>query len=118
MPRSAQRVMADDQATLAQIKRDMASKRLDIAKADYKLAKEICEDKTGNDKDVCKKQAEEHYVAAKADAKARLKSKKAWEDAAEAKNDAAYKTEREKCDALAGEAKDVCVASVKAKFGR
>lgn len=34
----AQRVMADDQATLAQIKKDMASKRLDIAKANKDLA--------------------------------------------------------------------------------
>jgi len=43
-----------------------------IAKADaaYELAKEKCDDQSGNAKDVCKKDAKAAYTSAKADAKA------------------------------------------------
>ncbi|MGC4060940.1 MAG: hypothetical protein QM749_08855 [Aquabacterium sp.] len=92
--------------------------RVDVAKAKYDLAKEECDDKTGNDKSVCRKDAEAAYVAAKADAKASRKTHEAADDAADAKTDAAYDAEKQRCDALSGDAKDACVAKVKATYGR
>lgn len=92
--------------------------RVDVAKAKYDLAKEECDDKTGNDKSVCRKDAEAAYVAAKADAKASRKTHEAADDATDAKTDAAYDAEKQRCDALNGDAKDACVAKVKATFGR
>ena len=41
-----------------------------VAEADYKLAKERCEARTGNARNVCVKEARAAMVAAKADAKA------------------------------------------------
>lgn len=92
--------------------------RKDIAEAQYDLAKEKCDDKTGNDKDVCKKEAEAAYTAAKADADVKLKTRKAINDASEEKTDAKYAAAKEKCDALAGDAKDACQAKAKADFAK
>jgi hypothetical protein len=39
-------------------------------------------------------------------------------DAAADKRDADYAVAKEKCDALAGAAKDACVGSAKANFGK
>jgi hypothetical protein len=39
-------------------------------------------------------------------------------DAAEDKRSADYKVAAEKCDALAGEAKNTCVAAAKVQFGK
>jgi osmotically-inducible protein OsmY len=44
------------------------------AKADYSVAKEKCDDKSGNDKTVCLKEAKAAETRAMADAKAQLKS--------------------------------------------
>jgi len=112
-----------------------------LAKADaaYEVAKEKCDDQTGNAKDVCRKEAKAHFVAAKADAKvakeaadvkadmkaggttavkAKEKVAAAKRDAAEDKRDAAYAAAKEKCDAMAGDAKDNCIKQAKAKFGK
>ena len=98
------------------------------AKADYDVAKEKCDDKKGNDKDVCKKEAKAAFVAAKADAKVAKKvadpsaslgdKTAAKKDAAEDKRDANYATAKEKCDALKGDAKDSCIKQAKVKFGQ
>ena len=101
------------------------------ANAAYDVAKEKCDDQTGNAKDVCVKDAKAARTAAKADAKV---SKAATEartgdaspakvaevrkDAAEDKRDADYAAAKERCDALAGNAKDACQADVKTKFGK
>jgi hypothetical protein len=102
--------------------------RMTKAKADYNVAKEKCDDKTGNDKDVCKKEAKAAYVAAKGNAKVDKKvadasstageKKEAKKDAAADKRDADYAAAKEKCDALKGDAKDNCVKQAKAKFGQ
>lgn len=94
------------------------SARIDIAKAQRDLAEEQCDDKAGNDKDVCKKEAKAAYVTAKADADLKLKDRKAWDDAHEDVVDARYAAEKEKCDALSGNAKDACVAKAKAHTGK
>ena len=95
----------------------------------YEVAKEKCDDLSGNAKDVCVKEAKAAYVKAKADAKvdrvaidaqqtAAQKTAEARKDAAEDKRDADYKVAVEKCDSLAGAAKDACVRDAKAKFGK
>ena len=110
------------------------------AEAAYDLAHQKCQEKTGNAKDVCIKEAKAAEVAAKADAKAQMKSADANKDAnktitkaantagekigdarsdaASDKKDAQYKVEKEKCDALAGAAKDNCMTQAKTRFGK
>ncbi|AMC36048.1 hypothetical protein [Janthinobacterium sp. B9-8] len=99
---------------------------LRMAKADaaYDVAKEKCDDASGNAKDVCRKEAKGAYVTAKADAKvaektsdanttAREKSTEVRKDAVTDKQDAAYATAKEKCDALAGDTKANCLKEAK-----
>ncbi|MEH0167411.1 hypothetical protein ABT392_21670 [Paucibacter sp. JuS9] len=91
-----------------------------VAKAEsaYAVAKERCDDKAGNDKDVCVKEAKAAETTALADAKAGKKISEARKDAAADKRDAEYKVAAEKCEALAGEAKAACVSAAKSKFGK
>jgi len=110
------------------------------ANAAYDLAKQKCQDLAGNTKDVCIKEAKSVEAAAKADAKLQLKTteanadankttaqatNKAHEKVSEARSEAAtdkldaqYKVEKEKCDALAGAAKDTCLLQAKTRFGK
>lgn len=110
------------------------------AKADYAVAKERCDDKAGNAKDVCLKEAKAAMTSAEADAKVQLKTSDANataaktsaearskaneqttdanKDATAAKVDAEYKVAKEKCDTLAGNAKDVCLNEAKVRFGK
>ncbi len=114
--------------------------RVAKADADYSVAIEKCDDKAGNNKDVCVKEAKAARVHEKADAKAQMKTSKAnavaneksddanakavekktdaHQDAAAAKHDADYAVAKEKCDVLAGGAKDVCMSDAKARFGK
>jgi hypothetical protein len=91
-----------------------------VAKAEstYAVAKEKCDDKAGNDKDVCVKEAKAVEVKALADAKLGKEIGEARKDAAADKRDADYNVAIEKCDALAGDAKAACVTAAKAKFGK
>ena len=89
----------------------------EIAEADYKVAKERCDDKAGNDKDVCVKVAKATLTKAKADAKAARVSTDAKVDASKEKREADYKVAAEKCDAMSGDAKSACVKAAKAKYG-
>jgi membrane-associated HD superfamily phosphohydrolase len=110
------------------------------AKADYAVADERCDDKSGNVKDVRVKEADAALVAAKSNAKAQLttsqanttaaeksneaqiKAKEAGsearQDAASNKRDADYAVAKEKCDALAGNAKDMCSSAAKMKYAK
>jgi hypothetical protein len=103
--------------------------RVARADADYKVAKEKCDDLSGNPKDVCVKEAKAAYTRTKADAKVdrvaadtrNASSEKvaaARKDAAEDKRDADYKVAIEKCDSLSGAAKDTCVRDAKARYGK
>ena len=94
----------------------------------YDVAKEKCDDMTGNAKDVCVKDAKAALTKIKEDAKVvkvstdttKDKSGKvadAKKDAAEEKSEANYKAARERCDSLAGGAKDTCQNDAKVKFG-
>ena len=90
----------------------------EIADADYKVAKERCDDKAGNEKDICVTEAKAVMTKAQADAKATQKGTEARIDASKDKRDAEYKVAAEKCDTLAGDAKSSCIASAKAHFGK
>jgi hypothetical protein len=84
--------------------------------ARYEVAKEMCDDKAGNAKDVCMKEAKAAHDKAKADLKANKKVAEAQEDAMETKLKADYKVAKERCDTLSGDAKDSCQASAKARY--
>ena len=97
--------------------------------ADYKLAKEKCDDLAGNNKDVCVKEAKLMQTRGLADAKvdkaiaetATTSGDKVAEvrkDAAEDKREAEYKVAVEKCDALTGGAKDACVSAAKSQYDK
>src|SRR5688572_1334746 len=89
------------------------------AEADYEVAKQRCDDAAGNTKDVCRKDAQAAFTKAKADAKlertttdtrgaASEKIGDAQTQASKTKREADYKAARERCDSLAGNAKDTC----------
>lgn len=103
--------------------------RIAQAEADYAVAKEKCDDKDGNVKDVCLKEAEAAQTTARANAKAQMKtsdanatadekSADARRDATADKRDAAYAVAREKCDSYAGDAKDRCLTDAKARYDK
>jgi hypothetical protein len=89
-----------------------------IADADYEVAKEKCDARAGNDKDVCLKEAKAAQTRARADVKANRTSQEANTDAKQSTRDADYKVAVERCDAMSGSAKDQCIAQAKARFGR
>lgn len=88
------------------------------AKSAYAVAKEKCDDQTGNAKAVCVKEAKAVEVKALADAKMGKTISEAKKDDAQEKIDADYKVAAQKCDALAGDAKASCMAAAKAKFNK
>jgi hypothetical protein len=103
--------------------------RIAHAEATYKVNVEKCDDLAGNKKDVCVKEAKAALVRAKADAKvdrvamdtrkdSNSKQSDAVKEANQDKRDADYKVAIEKCDALAGPAKDACVGNAKIQYGK
>jgi hypothetical protein len=115
----AARTRTDEQAEAAYKDTPKAREHAinEIAEADYKVAKERCDDKTGNDKDVCVKVAKAALTKAKANAKATRVSTDAKMDASKDKREADYKVAAEKCNAMTGDAKSACVKDAKAKYG-
>ena len=94
-----------DARKLAEVKADAA----------YEVAKELCDEKAGNAKDVCRSEAKAVHVKAMADAKLSGKVADAHGDAAETKREANYKVAAEKCDSLAGDAKAACLTAARAQ---
>jgi hypothetical protein len=120
---------ADAEAAYANTPKARQSARVVHAEAGYHVAIEKCDDLAGNLKDVCVKEAKAELVKGKANAKvdrvaadARKESAdkqiEAVKDASADVRDAEYKVAIEKCDALAGAAKDSCVGTAKARFGK
>jgi len=102
--------------------------RIARAEANYDVAKERCDDFAGNTKDVCLKDAQAALAAAKADAvlarkttdakmSANEKISDAQAHANNVKREADYKAARERCDSLAGSAKEMCINEAKSRFG-
>lgn len=105
--------------------RDAAMAKADAA---YDTAKEKCDDLDGNPKDVCIKDARAAHVKAKEEAKVvkaaadsnvdrSNKVNDARQEANSETREANYKAAVERCDSLAGAAKDNCVNAAKSKFG-
>ncbi len=92
--------------------------KLLVARAEsaYAVAKQRCNDLAGNVKDVCVAEAKSAETKALANAKMGKQIGEARKDGAETKREADYKLASEKCDALAGDTKAVCIAEAKAKF--
>jgi hypothetical protein len=120
---------ADAEAAYKNTPKAREEARVARADAAYSVAKERCDDMTGNAKDVCVKEAKAAHVRATADANvdrvaadtskaAATKTADAKKDAAEDKRDADYKVAAEKCDALSGAAKDTCIKDAKARYGK
>ena len=120
---------ADAEASYANTPKARESARVAHAKATYDVSVEKCDDLAGNRKDVCVKEAKAALVSAKADAKvdrvavdtrkdATAKQVEASKEASADKRDADYKVAIEKCDALAGPAKDACVDTAKVQYGK
>ena len=97
---------------------DQTKLRETQAKSAYAVAKEKCDDLSGNPKDVCIKEAKAIEVKALADAKLGKQVSEARKDANLDKRDADYKVAVEKCDALASDAKANCLAMAKTQFGK
>ncbi|MFN0184300.1 MAG: hypothetical protein ACKVQR_10840 [Aquabacterium sp.] len=94
--------------------------KVQVARAEsaYAVAKEKCDDQTGNAKDVCVKEAKAVEVKALGDAAVGRKVQSAMSDAAKDTNEAQYKVAAEKCDSMATEAKAACMDSAKAAAGK
>src|SRR4030095_9847469 len=103
--------------------------RVAHAQASYDVSIEKCDELAGNGKDVCVAEAKAERLHGRADAKVDRVASDTREDAAakqatvskEAsadKRDAEYKVAIEKCDALAGAAKDTCVSNAKTQYGK
>ena len=90
--------------------------RISVAEADYDVAKAKCGARTGNDKDVCIKEAKATETKAIADAKATQKVAAVRQDAPGREAGRRLQGGIEKCDALSGAAKDSCVSAAKAKY--
>lgn len=117
-------------------KKDTPEHRADLAKvradAQYEIDKEKCDDLKGNAEDVCEKDAKAAHVRALEAAKvSEVRAQPAGDhqkkaaDVAEARKDASehvrkadYEAAKERCDALAGDAKDVCVNDAKRKYAQ
>ena len=91
-----------------------------VAKADtgYAVAKQMCDEKSGNAKDVCVSEAKATHTKALTDARLSEKIGEAKKDAAQDKDAADYKVAIEKCESLAGDTKAACLSAAKARFNR
>jgi hypothetical protein len=120
-----QQAKGKEKVALAELDYKLSTKPADMtkvsmAKADatYAVAKETCDDLSGNPKDVCVKEAKAVHVKAQADAKLTTAVGEAKHDASQDKRDADYKVAAEKCESMAGDAKTACMADAKSRFGK
>lgn len=94
--------------------------KMRTVKADsiFAVAKERCDDRTGNDKDVCRAEAKRDHTDALAENKMIKKVGAAETKNADTKRDEDYKVAVEKCDAMSGDAKENCVRVAKLQAKR
>jgi len=87
------------------------------AEGQYMVDKGACSPLSGNAKDICAAEAKGKYNVAKAEAEAaHANTPKARENARIAHAQANHDVAIQKCDALAGNPKDVCVKEAQAEF--
>ena len=104
--------------------------KLSLAKAEaaYALAKEGCDELRGHQKDICRKDAKANLAAARADAKSLRAGRESGPYSPESKreravaqrneHDALYEAGKERCDAMQGTTRDLCVADLRKRFGK
>jgi hypothetical protein len=94
--------------------------KIEVVKADtaYAVAKEKCDDQSGNGKDVCVAQAKAVQTKALSDAKMSKTMGQAETDSAAAKRKADLKVANEKCEAMSGDSKTSCMDAAKASYGK
>jgi hypothetical protein len=109
---------ADNEAAYKDTEKAHYDAKVARAEADYAVAKEKCDDLSGNQKDVCVKEAKAAETKSKADAKTTHVAADARKDSAEDKRTADYKVAVEKCDSMSGDAKSQCVKDAKARYGK
>jgi len=120
---------ADAEAAYKNTPKAREDARIARAEANHNVAKEKCDDLSGNAKDVCVKEADATLTKVKADAKVdrvaadtkddvAMKEADARKQAAADKRDADYKVAAEKCDALSGSAKSTCISEAKLRHGK
>lgn len=99
----------------AGISKDEYKAGQDKIAAEYKVAKAACAPLAGNPNDICVAQAKGKEKVAKAELEDSYKlTRKTFYQARIAKAEADYAVANEKCDDMAGNAKDVCVKEAKA----
>lgn len=108
--------------------------RITKAEGDYAVARERCDALAGQARDVCEAEAEAQQTRAKAEARRQLQIARAAgadaatgdlgraraqadREAAEKIRAAHHKVARERCEALAGDAKDACQRDAEETFG-
>lgn len=118
-----QAAKANEQIALAQLEYNYTGAEkdeLELMKVQYEgrfaIAREKCDDLSGQPKDICLQEARTARDKAAADVKLGKKMAAAFDAADAARQKAEYKLAREKCELLGGDAKDVCLASAKARL--
>jgi hypothetical protein len=87
----------------------------DRIEADAKTSRAACDGLAGNAKDICVAEAKGKERVARAELDYRRTGKESHrKEVAEARAESSYAVSKEKCDDLAGNAKDVCVQDAKA----
>lgn len=88
------------------------------ADAAYDVAKEMCDDRAGHEKEVCLQEAKAAQVRARADAKAAAATATSRREATSEKRDADYDLALKRCDGYSGRTKSDCVDAAKARYGK
>ncbi len=94
--------------------------KIAVAKADstFNVAKEVCDDQSGEAKTLCRTEAKSAHTKALAESKMVKKIGEAKMDEKQDINTADYKVAVEKCETASGNAKTACIASAKTKYNK
>jgi hypothetical protein len=84
----------------------------------YATARQLCDDKAGDAKEVCVTEAQATRATGLAIGKMDKEMTEARDDAAEDMSGADYAAAKAKCESLAGVAKESCVNTAKTRFGK
>lgn len=88
----------------------------------HEAEKRRCNDLSGDEKDLCEKQADANRDAEQADSEPRAERPAdpvdAFRDANKEKKEAQYNAEKRKCEAISGDAQNRCMDELKARYGR
>ena len=120
---------ADAEAAYENTPKARENARVVYAQANHDVAVERCDDRAGNRKDVCVKEARAALVRAKADARVDRVTSDTRDDAAARqfdarshantdKRDADFDVAIEQCRALAAPTRDSCVGRAKIQYGK